>query len=50
MNTLATEGEGKENHHLLLDVRGNTATKDEEKVEVLNAFFCLSSKQCPVVF
>jgi len=29
----------KENLHPLLDAGGNTATKDEEKAEVLNAFF-----------
>jgi len=29
----------KENHHPLLDVGGNIANKDEEKAEVLNAFF-----------
>jgi len=29
----------KENLHPLLDARGNVAHKDEEKVEVLNAFF-----------
>jgi len=29
----------KENLHLLLDVGGNTASKDEEKAEVRNAFF-----------
>jgi len=29
----------KENLHPLLDARGNIATKDEEKAEVLNAFF-----------
>jgi len=29
----------KESLHPLLDARGNIATKDEEKVEVLNAFF-----------
>jgi len=29
----------KENLHLLLDVGGNLVTKDEEKDEVLNAFF-----------
>ena len=29
----------KENLHLLLDAGGNIATKDENKAEVLNAFF-----------
>ena len=29
----------KENHHLLLDAGGNLVTRDEEKAEVLNAFF-----------
>lgn len=29
----------KDNLHLLFDVGTNAATKDEEKVEVLNAFF-----------
>ncbi|KAM9590819.1 uncharacterized protein ACIBXB_005874 [Morphnus guianensis] len=29
----------KENIHPLLDAEGNTATRDEEKAEVLNAFF-----------
>jgi len=29
----------KENLRPLLDARGNTVTKTEEKVEVLNAFF-----------
>jgi len=29
----------KKSFHSLLDVRGNIANKDEEKVEVLNAFF-----------
>jgi len=29
----------KESLHPLLDARGNIATKDEEKAEVLNAFF-----------
>jgi len=29
----------KESLHLLLDARGNIATKDEEKAEVVNAFF-----------
>ena len=32
----------KENLHPLLDARGNAVTKDEEKAEVLNAFFCQS--------
>ncbi|KAK4814395.1 LOW QUALITY PROTEIN: hypothetical protein QYF61_018154 [Mycteria americana] len=39
INTLATKGGLKENFHPLLDMGGNIVTRDEEKSEVLNAFF-----------
>jgi len=34
-----SQGEAKKNLHPLFDAGGNTATEDEEKAEVLNAFF-----------
>ncbi|KAK4821662.1 LOW QUALITY PROTEIN: hypothetical protein QYF61_027130 [Mycteria americana] len=36
---ISNKRRAKENLHPLLDVGGNIATKDEEKAEVLNAFF-----------
>ncbi|KAF1534966.1 hypothetical protein FQV19_0007934, partial [Eudyptula minor] len=38
-NYISIKRRAKENLHPLLDAGGNIATKDEEKVEVLNAFF-----------
>jgi len=36
---IINKNEGKENLHPLLEAGGNIAHKDEEKAEVLNAFF-----------
>ncbi|KAK4830698.1 LOW QUALITY PROTEIN: hypothetical protein QYF61_012867 [Mycteria americana] len=38
-NYISNKRRTKENLHPLLDVGGNIATKDEEKAEILNAFF-----------
>ncbi|KAK4807442.1 hypothetical protein QYF61_001993 [Mycteria americana] len=39
LKTVSNKRRAKENLHPLLGVGGNTVTKDEEKAEVLNAFF-----------
>lgn len=39
---LTSKGRIKENLHSVLDVKGNVVTKDEDKAEVLNAFFALA--------
>ena len=48
ISTLTVRGGARENRHPSLDGEGNTATKDQDKAEVLNAFFAsnFNSKTC----